>query len=241
MVRRFGFTLNRHGQRWLSAYPCHNSGEHYKQLARRESIGVRFRRAFVVRGAAVAEPVPSMACSFTEYAARVVTASVRLTRSDEHQRVDRHVPPRKSSVLLPRFFPAKESFAVTEPRERKKAEHRWTSDFCAEFPEPCIGKVPGCRKRGNVTPQSPRSRATRSGRLTGFLPAPLRELAGESGASAGSRTRINGFGGHYTIHCATLAKVVRKVSVRAAVASSPRARETRYFTAGLRVNRWTKK
>lgn len=25
------------------------------------------------------------------------------------------------------------------------------------------------------------------------------------GASAGSRTRINGFGGHYTIHCATLA------------------------------------
>ena len=28
----------------------------------------------------------------------------------------------------------------------------------------------------------------------------------KAGASAGSRTRINGFGGHYTIHCATLAE-----------------------------------
>ena len=27
-----------------------------------------------------------------------------------------------------------------------------------------------------------------------------------TGANAGSRTRINGFGGHYTIHCATLAR-----------------------------------
>jgi hypothetical protein len=27
----------------------------------------------------------------------------------------------------------------------------------------------------------------------------------KAGASAGSRTRIDGFGGHYTIHCATLA------------------------------------
>src|SRR5688500_1492902 len=29
-----------------------------------------------------------------------------------------------------------------------------------------------------------------------------------SGANAGSRTRINGFGGHYTIHCATFAGAV---------------------------------
>ena len=32
------------------------------------------------------------------------------------------------------------------------------------------------------------------------------ELDPSDGAGAGSRTRINGFGGRYTIHCATPAK-----------------------------------
>jgi hypothetical protein len=34
-------------------------------------------------------------------------------------------------------------------------------------------------------------------------------VAAKTGASAGNRTQINGFGGHYTIHCATLANLLK--------------------------------
>lgn len=43
-----------------------------------------------------------------------------------------------------------------------------------------------------------------------------------AGASAGSRTRINGFGGHYTIHCATLASAVAVEGFAAAPVNSSR-------------------
>jgi hypothetical protein len=50
------------------------------------------------------------------------------------------------------------------------------------------------------------------------------------GANAGSRTRINGFGGHYTIHCATLATNAAKIHVGAfAVESKHGAVDAAYF------------
>src|SRR3954467_2052495 len=77
-----------------------------------------------------------------------------------------------------------------------------------------------------------KQRRVRSARLPAVAAArftPLRALQRSTGASAGSRTRINGFGGHYTIHCATLAGEapnssmglpVRKEKLRNAVTAS---------------------
>ena len=98
-----------------------------------------------------------------------------------------------------------------------------------------VGGVPSLRE--NERP----SEGTPLHRLHFNLNRSKPPMVWRSGANAGTRTRINGFGGHHTIHCATFAGTPLMKSAPAAASSTCPTFAQRARAGFVRVKRCTKK